>query len=193
MQINNISTISQEVSPYNHLHTDYDWLKQVDQRVSIEGALKVIKEGTSGSYLIRDDQDCPLAIYKPEDEAGGAINNPKGWQTLDSIDSKEPAVREHAAWLVGRSLTSIPETHIVDLIREGKIQRGSLQRYAKNDGDCTDLLKLLLKGKEMPEVSIDQIHRIALFDLMIQNPDRDNPGNLLYTKSEDGTINLIPI
>lgn len=188
---------SEEIfSPYTYIYSyntkdaDQEWLKKIDQVLALEGSPRLIEEGVSGSYLIRDKQGNPLAIYKPENEAAGAANNPKGFHEF-SFDFKEAAVREHAAWLVGREFMHIPETHLVKVIQDGKEVKGSLQKYVNNDGNGRDLLmSTTLKGILTP---VDQIHRLALFDLMIQNKDRGNHYNLLYSVSKDSKISLIPI
>jgi hypothetical protein len=63
------------------------------------------------------------------------------------------------------------------------VKKGSLQKFVVNDGDCSEF------GAN--KFSIESVHRLGIFDIMILNMDR-NDENLLVQKS-DGDWKLVPI
>ena len=82
---------------------------------------KLTDEGTSGSYLMCDQDQQPIGIFKPVDEECNAPNNPRGYQgefgsqTLRAgVRSGEATIREVAAYLLDYDgFSGVPETSLV--------------------------------------------------------------------------------
>ena len=89
-------------------------------------APKLTDEGTSGTYLMKDDMNSALAVFKPFDEEQFAPNNPRNYQgdfgsnTLrPGVLSGESTVRELAAYLIDRDgFSGVPETSLALISHE---------------------------------------------------------------------------
>lgn len=200
--------------------------------------IKLIEIGISASYLIMNAENQPLAIFKPSSQAGGAVNNPKGFDKSNFGKANNAAVNEYGARLVSGSDLGVPDIYLVNMMLNGEIEQGSLQQYVSNEGSASvffaDQMKLILKHagidetKKIDELSLldsmkirnllsspeklwkfrlasqpvlqelmykidpSEIQKIGILDLLIQNYDRINLNNILYTKTAQGD-KLIPI
>lgn len=167
--------------------------------------LEASENGSGGVYFIKSANNARIAVFKPEDEEAFAPNNPKGrvgrlGQTglRNGIRSGEAACREVAAYYLDRNgFTGVPFTFLAE-ISDGSLnytnpslsergmyaKRGSLQEYFHHQDHIEDLSPCLF--------SSEQIHRIALLDILICNTDR-NPENILVHRSASGEYHLVPI
>lgn len=214
----------QKFSPYQyistkqpHFETD-EWLQQVDRSIALSDSISIIPEGISVSYLIKNEDGQPIAIFKPDDEAGG-FENLKGKAFLSGGANLQSSHKELGARIVGGDFCRVPEIHQVKIIMNGKVKEGSLQKFIPNSGTLAsymqgnekemtqgELIALLSNPRKMwryqkqhftklldffDKVGTD-IHRMGLLDLMIQNVDRANPQNMLVLE-EGEKIKLIPI
>jgi len=153
------------------------------------GNMKLCESGVGGTYFVdgerKDGPDQFLSVFKPIDEEPGSPNNPKKKSFTPLLPCGGGAYREVAAFILGGSFVNIPETHLVEVTNsEGVIKKGSLQKYVQNDGDCSDV------GAN--RFSVDDVHRIGIFDVRILNMDR-NDENLLIQKVNDKEWKLLPI
>jgi len=154
-------------------------------------------EGVNGTYFLRDIDGKIIAIFKPQDEELSSPNNPKSKEEdpQRGILPGEAAVREVMASRLNRhfdDLFKVPLTGMVQITHptfgnvDGKpiVKTGSLQEFVDNDGPVGDI---------GPQVfPVDEVHRVALLDLIFHNTDR-HEGNILYRKSPLGHMELIPI
>lgn len=214
----------QKFSPYQyisttqpHFETD-EWLLQVDRSIALSDSISIIPEGISVSYLIKNEGGQPIAIFKPDDEAGG-FENLKGKALVSGGVSLQSSHKELGARMLGGDFCNVPEIHQVKVVMNGKVKEGSLQKFIPNSGTLlsyiqgnekeltqSELFALILNPRKMwryqkkhlpklfdlfDKVGTD-IHKMGLLDLLIQNIDRANPQNILVL--EDGEkIKLIPI
>lgn len=194
---------------------DPDGANELCQR--IEGGihsghgLELQTQGLGGAYLLRDASGEPVALWKPREEEAFAPRNPKGFvgRSLGdegysgSIRVGEACFREAAAYIIdGGDFAGVPLTVMARMrtaqwpkedgqSNPSEYMVGSLQRFVKNDGDCSELGTSLLPAR--------QIKRIGLLDLAIYNTDRHTM-NLLQSGfnnfsrgSASGGISLTPI
>jgi hypothetical protein len=153
-----------------------------------QGDVQLCTTGVGGTYFVNrpgpDGEDHAIAVYKPIDEEPGAPNNPKKESNfVPMLPWGGGANREVAAYKIGGALAGVPETYFVECEKEGVVKQGSLQKFVVNDGDCSEF------GAN--KFSIDSVHRLGIFDIMILNMDR-NDENLLVQKS-DPDWKLVPI
>lgn len=200
--------------------------------------IKLIETGVSASYLIMNAENQPMAIFKPSSQAGGAVNNPKGFDKLNFGKTNNAAINEYGARLVSGNDLGVPDIYLVKMMLNGEIEQGSLQKYVPNEGSASvffaDQMKLILKHagideiKKIDELSFSdgmkirdllsspeklwkfalasqpvlqelmrkldpaEIQKIGILDLLIQNYDRINSENILFTNTPRGH-KLIPI
>jgi len=141
--------------------------------------------GVGGTYFVLNEYKEKIALFKPIDEEPGAINNPKNSQLNPILPSGKGAFREVAAYLFDKGYAGVPETHLIQVNSSLRgLKKGSLQKFVINDGDCSDL------GAN--KFSVEDVHRIGLFDIRSLNMDR-NDENLLVQVSSEGEHKLIPI
>lgn len=114
------------------------WVYEVDSSLK-NPKIKLMAKGTSASYLISNDQNQPLAIFKPSSQATGGENNPKGNLFKDSYIDRA-AINEYAARLVGGDDCSIPDVYLVNMMLDGKLEKGTLQQFIPNNGDMSTFL-----------------------------------------------------
>jgi len=161
-----------------------------------QGDVTLCTTGVGGTYFVtrqsnanpaedEDEVEKAIAVYKPTDEEPGAPNNPKKQSKfVPMLPWGGGAFREVAAYKIGGALAGVPETYFVDCeTSEGVVKSGSVQKFVVNDGDCSEF------GAN--KFSVDSVHRLGIFDIMILNMDR-NDENLLVQKS-DGDWKLVPI
>jgi len=174
-----------------------DWVRYSREAIC-RGEVTLCTTGVGGTYFVtrptseeeQDDVEAhAIAVYKPIDEEPGAPNNPKQAQLQQSnfvpmLPWGGGARREVAAYKIGGTLADVPETYYIECeTDQGVVKKGSLQKFVVNDGDCSEF------GAN--KFSIDSVHRLGIFDIMILNMDR-NDENLLVQKS-DGDWKLVPI
>jgi hypothetical protein len=157
-------------------------------------------DGTGGTYLLKNMQRGPRAIFKPLDEEAFAPHNPRSYCAplgtpgfRAGVLSGEAGYREVAAYLSDSNSTRIvPLTGLVDLTHSSLnyppsttawAKTGSLQQFIENKGSCEDFSSTLFPQLE--------VQKVALLDLRILNMDR-NEGNLLVTKTGPNYA-LVPI
>lgn len=83
-------------------------------------------EGTSGTYIMRDQDSTPVAVFKPVDEEAYAPNNPRDMKAVFGSDTCRPGVksgestlREAVAFLLDHEgFAGVPATALVDLKHE---------------------------------------------------------------------------
>jgi Phosphatidylinositol 3- and 4-kinase len=159
-------------SPYTHLFvidetiSDENWLKEVNRSLVHPNSFTMIPTGISASYLIKNEQGKAIAIYKPNDQAGGAINNPKQGMNLAISLSYEATLREWGAHLVSAGVCDVPELHRVKLIINGKIEEGSLQKFVENDGTYVELLSEVTKAG-LKEMGIDSKQQVDANEVIL--------------------------
>jgi hypothetical protein len=153
---------------------------------------KLCDEGTGGTYFLNDLKNKPIAVFKPSDEDPLSNNNPKysndHFPHIQGILPGEGCLREVFAYEIDDGFSNIPETLMVTIshwVFTGdqilKQKQGSFQKYVRNlKGNTEDIGSSLF--------SVDDVHRIAILDLLLVNCDR-NAGNILVTRDN----RLIPI
>lgn len=194
------------------------WVKEVDESLSSPGSISIIQEGIGVSYLIKNVQGKPIAIFKPDDEVGG-LNNLKGLAgNILEEDTEEASKKEICAWILGGESFSVPEIFQVKLRMNGEIKQGSLQEFIPNLGSVATQLKQSLKDK-FSDVEQDEedpikgwelrrsifshlsnlfdkvgtdIQGMGVLDILMLNIDRANLNNVLIT-GKGQNIKLIPI
>jgi len=175
------------------LHNLPQWVQ--DSCLSIKNEdMKLCKSGVGGTYFVCDSEvtegneaQILSSVFKPVDEEPGAPNNPKQIPTsfIPMMSWGKGAHREVAAFMLDKGFVGVPETYFVEVTNNQGIKKeGSLQKFVKNDGDCSDV------GAN--KFSVEDVHRVGIFDIRILNMDR-NDENLLVLKSNDNEWKLIPI
>jgi len=146
---------------------------------------ELCEDGVNGSYIMKNENGIPIAIFKPNDEQGDATNNPKKEDSpIRNGVPSECGQREVAAHLLDRTgYYGVPHTVMVELRKKDRVQVGSLQAYITNDGPSCDF------GSSM--FPVDEVHKIGILDLHMFNIDR-NDGNILVRKTPKG-CQLYPI
>lgn len=165
-----------------------EWVRYSRDAIQ-RGDVKLCATGVGGTYFVSRPADetskCDvIAVYKPIDEEPGAPNNPKKQcNFVPMLPWGGGASREVAAYKLG-ALAGVPETYFITDEHDEELKRGSLQKFVSNDGDCSEF------GAN--KFSIDSVHRLGIFDIMILNMDR-NDENLLVQKRTEGDWKLVPI
>jgi len=155
---------------------------------------ELCEDGVNGTYFLKNADGEFWGVFKPVDEEGSSINNPKrSDENKDlfvnrGIVEGEAALREVAAYRLDKDhFSGVPETIMATLQHpsfQTKEKTGSLQQFIQNDGSTEDL-----GPSKFP---VGEVHKIGILDLRIFNNDRHG-GNILTIEREDGTIELIPI
>jgi len=166
------------------------WIK--DSCLSIKkGNTKLCDSGVGGTYFVFEDETNYdkepkiVSVFKPIDEEPGAPNNPKKNSTFVPLMTwGAGAHREVAAFKLDKGFIGVPETLLVEVVTKEGTKKGSLQKFVSNDGDCSDV--------GASKFSVDDVHKIGIFDVRILNMDR-NDENLLIIKSDQDNWKLIPI
>jgi len=154
---------------------------------------KGITAGLSGSYILKDNKGTPCAIYKPDEETTGEVNNAHGpdrrMVDLTNIQPEKMSVREEAAYLLDRGFSRVPRTRKVTLRginTEGKKRNyttGSLQQWIQGARSFDQL-----DERELAGIPAEDLQRLAIQDLRWLNADR-HFGNVLL--DPDGRV--VPI
>jgi len=160
-------------------------------------------EGVNGTYFLKSKHGKRIAVFKPQDEEGNSVNNPKkgsGEKSSSSMRTSskrslrkdfqvgEASYREVAAYLLDmkKRFYGVPNTCMVKITHPSwtceKI--GSFQEYIMNDGASWDISPSAFPVKE--------VHKIGILDLHIFNTDRHG-GNILICDGDDGKYTLTPI
>ena len=138
-------------------------------------------EATGGVWVIKGEDEQPIAIFKPADEEAGVKNAED--RARKGIEPGEGAVREHVvSYLSNLSGLAAPVATMVSIthdVFEGT-KTGSLQEYVVHENASWDMGP----GK----FAVDDVQRIGLSDLRFLNTDRHG-GNMVVTS--EGT--LVPI
>lgn len=131
--------------------------------------------GTSESYIMKDSDGYPLAIFKP-------------WNASWGYD----AHKEIAAYRLDHyHFAKVPATVMATFshpffLGDEKIRHGSCQRFV-NDS----VTAVYVNRQKMANIPQEHIRRIAILDIRLINSDRHS-SNLLY-RDCDHRIELIPI
>lgn len=154
------------------------------------------EEGVNGTYFLKDKNGNRVAVFKPEDEEGNSATNPKNnsdseeqyVQGKGGINEGEASQREVAAYLLDKhNFFGVPATQMVSISHpyfKNSPKIGSIQEFVTSDGCCEDVA--------VSTFPIKEVHKIGVLDVQLFNMDRHG-GNILYRKSQDGQITLIPI
>ena len=139
--------------------------------------------GEGGVYSMMSTERKLVAMFKPSNEE--TFNR-------EGISIGEGAVREEAAYVLDRGhVSSVPATAVARLNVTGKVQLGSVQRFMANSKSLLDFQMPSTLHDAIYQVSIHQIHKIALLDLRMFNTDR-HFGNILMV-GDNAPYTLIPI
>jgi hypothetical protein len=159
-------------------------------------SVKLCVDGIGGTYFIVNEDDVKIAVFKPADEEPGAVNNPKGMNSLSDSIPLPPgggAVREVAAYLLDHGFAGVPETYLISDICNSSFcnkdsrnktsvrKSGSLQRYVENSED---------QDLSSSRFSVTDVHKIGILDLRLLNLDRNIENILILSHSDP---RLIPI
>ena len=184
------STCSQDVLPL---------LEQVQSALLDDLRPALAKDGTGGTYFMKNRQSQVIAVFKPTDEEPFAPSNPKSHiGKLGSIGlrsgvlSGEAAYREVAAYLLDKGhFSAVPKTLLAESQHpafyypglEVYPKTGSLQEFIQNIGTVDDFSTSMFP--------VEEIQKICLLDIKILNMDR-NEANILVVR-EGSKYKLVPI
>jgi len=149
-------------------------------------AFELCQQGVGGTYFVRDSTGNRVAVFKPSDEEPGAPGNPKKVVSSPLLPPGGGAQREVVAYLLDGGFAGVPQTYLLDVQHSqwpGVSKTGSLQQYVPHQFVSADLGTSLF--------SVDNVHKIGIFDLRVLNLDR-NGENLLAVK-EGNQFKLVPI
>jgi hypothetical protein len=198
--LQNLVTLKYE----DHQRPFASFLEQVNEGLNVYPP-EPCEEGVNGTYFLKSKNGSIIAIFKPNDEEGDAVNNPKHHDSPSpstfgsvrkGIKPGEAAHREIAAYLLDdESFFGVPKTTLVSIEHpsffnaknpstSSKTKFGSLQQYMANNGASWDVAPKTFPVKEL--------HKIGILDIMILNSDRHG-GNILYKGSKEEGYTLIPI
>jgi uncharacterized repeat protein (TIGR03843 family) len=130
-----------------------DPARLVDGELELLGLLPAASNYTFLGRLVGGDEDDErLVVYKPRRGEAPLWDFPPGTLCL----------REAAAFLVCRAagFGFVPPT----VLRDGPLGFGSVQRFVDHDFECTAF--------DLYPDHVDELRRIALFDLVVNNADR---------------------
>ncbi len=163
-------------------------LEEADQGLDVYDP-QLVEEGEGGTYFIRNTEGDVVGVFKPADEDPQGENNPKKKNLRSaeepirrSIPSHETAAREVAAFLLDRGFAGVPPTVMVevchqafnsDTFLEDEVEApkiGSFQEYVPHECASWDVGPAAF--------SVEDVHRIGIFDIRSLNTDRHG-GNLL--------------
>jgi hypothetical protein len=147
---------------------------------------ELINDCVGGTYYLSSKSGKRIAVFKPSDEEPGCMNNPKRNQQVikEGVAPGKGALREVLAYELDHlNFAKVPRTKMVELEIKGEMKVGSMQVYVENDGTMDDYGSGLF--------TIENVQRIAQFDLRTLNMDRHN-GNFLVVNN-DSSYELVPI
>ncbi|EQC39291.1 hypothetical protein SDRG_03497 [Saprolegnia diclina VS20] len=165
------------------------------------GDLVLTKDGCGGAYLLCDDDEAPIAIFKPRDEEFMAPHNPRGYVSHGAVlgESLHPtrkgfrvgngALREVAAFMLDAAyehFSGVPVTSLVTAPIGTTWKEGSVQAFVPSESSAEDM------GTR--QFSVHDVHKIAILDLRLFNTDR-HAGNILLQSTNDKTTKykMVPI
>lgn len=152
--------------------------------------------GISGSYFIRDREGKRIGVFKPMDEEPYMPNNPNpGYQAAyDAVFPRcwvrtgqrqgEGWKKEAVAWELDQDhFVGVPYTCVMEVTfpksrgsSEIISKRGSFQQFVEGK-PLTELT-----NAEVVKIPASEIHKMAIFDLMVGNSDR-HFGNFFWDSS----------
>jgi len=150
--------------------------------------------GTSGSYFLKNRAGKKIGVFKPQDEEIFMPNNPRGHEAKYFEERLGPRsghiqgtsfLKEIAAYSIAKGLFDhVPLTTKLEIPFRQKPnsdsvihKRGSFQAFA--EGEPIEVLKT----EQIRDMPVKEVQKMALFDLMVGNSDR-NMGNALYDSNE---------
>jgi len=169
---------------------------------------ELCEEGVNGTYFLKNVMGEKLAVFKPADEEGHSINNPKADASsetdLEGIVTGECFKREWIASVLDEDedhFYGVPDTTIVKIccrqFTSGSREQladgswvyskiGSFQQYIAHDGSAEDV--------GVSQFPVKEVHKIGILDLRIFNMDRHD-GNILFKRNPNNPkdCTLIPI
>jgi hypothetical protein len=166
--------------------------------------------------VFKPQDEEPLAVNNPKGRGPGSAASSDGSSSGSSTMSSggsggseglrrgtrpgEGAVREVAAYVLDHGhFSGVPPTALVSAYLSDAaassgdsgaaaaaagVKVGSLQQFVESEGDCEE--------RGYSGFPVSEVHKIAVLDLRLANTDR-NASNVLWRRSADGVIELIPI
>ncbi len=183
-------------------------LSQADEGIEVH-APELCGEGQGGAYFMRNREGNRVAVFKPNDEDPQAPNNPKKTgsdagatscagkdgvalkmeeeeeeedndveRVRRSIPMGQSALREVAAYAFDRGFAGVPATAFVKVKHPifscGEEEKmGSLQQFVDHESASWDV--------PAHRFDVEDVHRIACFDIRTFNTDRHG-GNMLAVR-----------
>lgn len=148
---------------------------------------ELCEEGVNGTYFLKNRNGKKIAVFKPDDEEGDSINNPKITNIENKINIRkgilpgEASQRELAAYyLDNEKFYGVPQTCKVGINNsffksKDPMKIGSFQEFIENDGTSSDIGYSIFP--------IHEVHKIGILDIQILNNDR-NSENILFKKKK---------
>jgi len=163
---------------------------------------ELCEEGTGGTYFLKNQQNKPVAVFKPSNEDPLSLQNPKRTTNNNDFHFKgflpgEGSQREIFAYLADKKFAGVPETipaeisHWIFTDKNGSpgtvtsqltTKQGSMQHFI-SDIQCT------VDDMGYGKFSLPDVQKIAILDMLLVNCDR-NGGNILVQKNSH---KLVPI
>lgn len=157
---------------------------------------ELCQDGTGGTYFMKDSRNKTVAVFKPQDEDPLSKLNPKRREIgtplhFRGIRPGEAALREVLASQLAPEIFRVPETFLAEvnhwIFTDAcgsslmKSKKGSLQKFVSGMVTAEEIGSTLF--------SQEDVHSIALLDILMVNCDR-NGGNILVRPE---TYDLVPI
>jgi len=185
------TVINKEVLDYKSKESKSMDIVSGDFEIPVAYETELCQDGIGGTYFLKSKRGKRFAVFKPEDEEPGSINNPKQQtkQVKFGVKPGEGAIRECLAYLLDKDhFAKVPKTKHIELnnfLKSSSVKkRGSIQQYIENIGNSSDF--------SSSKFSVGNVQRIAQLDIRTFNMDR-NGENLLVIENEDDEFELIPI
>jgi hypothetical protein len=154
-------------------------------------APQLMSDGISGSYLLIGRLGEKCGIFKPSAQEPGTVGNPKGFsaicqQGLFGVVPGEGYLRERVAYLLDKNnrFAEIPLTKITKFKSKyfplqsrihSKELVGSFQKWIADAHPAYDDYQILprwISSAHGDQIPVDQIHKVAVFDIRTLNCDR---------------------
>ena len=142
-------------------------------------------EGTSGVYLLTNEEGVGVAVFKPLDEENLPEEASK-WAVSNGMGH----FRERAAFMVSdevlKGYSGVPDTVIATVKHEGWAggeKRGSLQRFVPASSDMSD--------RGPANIPAEEVQKVGILDILLFNMDR-HEGNLLLCSQQAASEVLPP-
>jgi hypothetical protein len=175
---------------------DKEWLQEVKKSFfsgTISGIGEFAKKGISGSYVLLNENEEPIAILKPLDEEAGAHNGFQRDRAKMGIVPGTSGYREVLAHQLYKE--QVPATLLAEIVshdfNSSYANPNKTVSVQKWEPDTITLYKLE-KGKRGSLKPF--LHSVASMDLCLHNSDR-NRSNLLIKQDQDSkdVIASVPI